>query len=744
MRKRLALLLGICTLLLVGCGNKDDAISDYFNSFIEKSVLDRSDIQEDDSYEQYTEIAKKNDISVEGYYTSEEVHDDVIEDPDAVHVTFAENSYMSVLYFDDLEMHNLLNPEGVTCVDLHANDCIYASVQEVNNPNTEAYQFSRFEVWEFDENGKKKELEVPPFEGGLVYQIPMMFSGKEISIIPLGEYTQRTIELHDYVKDTNGIDREMAGEWSVNGEQTNGGLISISPVASCVVSYKYDPEVYAFVGSDPVCLYNNEMDGVVSFEEYEPDKGIDAFSVELHKKDGDQQFDPNQYTIAHAEIKYQYQGVPIEGSIFIPDGSKISYEVSHIDEGYWVPGEMKGEVEIERLAEVIADLVCKEEKVKVFLPQPDRGGTISYMLDGRALDGSSVEALVGSEIVMSFIPKNGWSCDAKDNTVYKVVSKDVQTVNVEGRDVNEIFTEQQYKPIVSLTLDKSVKTLTEFSITTVDGTVSNLRLEDDKKNREVFKEEVGTKKDLTISASGGALLEGHALKVEIEKETKNGQTEKDICYLQKIPDSIIVPLYISNDSVIYETVKLTVSNVNVEVVKERTTLNGSVLVKTTDLANNRVLGKGDVIEPDRKVNLTISAEEGYYVKDSNENGTYSETMKYSKLNSDYLKIISAHSVKKLYKITFDVNDPYGIVTFKIDGKAVESEKTYDIKEEQKLEIIYEIKDGKYVVVHESDGLIENIGDFFQGKSKETKTIFISSALDGSTLTREMFIKVKEK
>ena len=53
---------------------------------------------------------------------------------------------------------------------------------------------------------------------------------------------------------------------------------------------------------------------------------------------------------------------------------------------------------------------------------------------------------------MKFQCKNGWTCDAKDGTVYKVVSKDVQKINVDGRDVNDIFTEQQYKPAVSLTL----------------------------------------------------------------------------------------------------------------------------------------------------------------------------------------------------------------------------------------------------------------------------------------------------
>jgi hypothetical protein len=205
--------------------------------------------------------------------------------------------------------------------------------------------------------------------------------GKEISIVPLGEYTLRSIELNDYFKDNNGVEKSLDGTWNINGEETTNNSANVNPVSPYTVTYKYDSNAYVFVNSKPTCLYNNEVDGIVCFEEFSADQNIGCFSVELHKKSGDQEFDPKKYKVEHANIKYMYQGVVITNPIYIPNGGKISYEVTSVDKGYWVPGEKNGEIELGNVAEVLANLVCKEEKVKVSLPQPDRGGKITYTLE---------------------------------------------------------------------------------------------------------------------------------------------------------------------------------------------------------------------------------------------------------------------------------------------------------------------------------------------------------------------------
>lgn len=738
MKKRVALLVGLCVVILAGCGKKEDAVSNFLNKYITDSVMKESAIQADESYAKYEEIAKNETVNGDGYYYSDDVDYGVLEDTDAVHVTFAINSYIKIQYFDDPSMTNPLNDGGAY---LHVEDCIYANIIEIDNPNTDAYRFSGFEVWEYDENGKKKkELEVAPFEDGLVYQIPMNFNGKEISIVPLGEYTSRDIVLNDFYKDNNGVERSLAGTWDINGDKTTGNSTSVSPVAPYTVTYMYNPAAYVFVTSEPTCLHVNDIDGIVSFEEYSSDQNITSFSVELHKKSGDQEFDPNNYKIEHADIEYKYQGVVIDVPTFIPNGNKISYEITRVDEGYWVPGDLKGEVEIGDVAEVIANLVCKKEKVKVTLPQPEKGGTISYSLDGKTLTGDSVEALIGAEISMSFQCKNGWTCEAQDGTIYKVVSKEVQKINVDGKDVNEIFTEQQYKPVVSLTIDKSVGTYTEFEVSSIDGTVSSLKL-DSNKTKEVFNQEVGTKNDLTVSASNGALLNGEALKVAITKETKSGNKETDIQYLQKLPESLKISLYIDNSDTVYTTVKLTISKVEVMQFYVPSMGNGSVAIETTDLTNNRYLRAGDVIEGSRKVKYSIFAKPGYYVKDSGKTDVYSDTVTYSKYVSNIESTLNKHPIKKLYSITLDATDPYGTVTYKIDGKAVDAG-TYSLKEEQKLEITYEITDGQHNIDRDGSNWLEDNWNKTKSKTKETVTIPITSTLDGSKVTRDMYIKIK--
>ena len=166
-----------------------------------------SNIETDEGYQRYEEISQDELINSDGYYSSDDVDYRVLEDSDAVHVTFAINSYITVAYFDNPAKSSALDLGGAY---LHGNDCIYAEVIEINNPNTDAYKFKGFEVWEFDENGKKKgELVTEPSEDGLVYRIPQEFRGREISIVPLGEYVPRNIELKDYYKDNNGVEQSI-------------------------------------------------------------------------------------------------------------------------------------------------------------------------------------------------------------------------------------------------------------------------------------------------------------------------------------------------------------------------------------------------------------------------------------------------------------------------------------------------------------------------------------------------------
>ena len=132
------------------------------------------------------------------------------------------------------------------------------------------------------------------------------------------------------------------------------------------------------------------------------------------------------------------------------------------------------------------------------------------------------------------------------------------------------------------------------------------------------------------------------------------------------------------------------------------------------------------------------------MKDSGKTDIYSDTMAYSKYVSNISSVLSKHPVKKLYSITLDAADAYGKVTFKIDGKTVDAG-TYNLKEEQKLELSYEITDGSHVIAREGSNWFEDRVNDIQGvvnKTKENVTIPITSSLDGAKVTRDKYIKVK--
>lgn len=112
-----------------------------------------SNIESDEGYQKYEEISNDKVINAEGFYSSNDVDYSVLENSDAVHVTFAQNSYITVAYFDDPAKSSLIDLGDAF---MHGDDCIYAEIIEINNSNTDAYQFSEFEIWEFDEDGKKK------------------------------------------------------------------------------------------------------------------------------------------------------------------------------------------------------------------------------------------------------------------------------------------------------------------------------------------------------------------------------------------------------------------------------------------------------------------------------------------------------------------------------------------------------------------------------------------------------------
>ncbi len=237
-RKILVFMLGVLMISIAGCSAEvdGDSIKDSLNSYIEKSVIEESTIETEDDYLKYEELKQNEKIDEVNHYSDEDVDPNVLEDKNAIYITFAENSYIHIDYYYDKALSKKI--ESNSCY-MHTNDCIYASNPEIDNPNTPSYQFECFEIWQFEDNVKKKKLETSNFKDSLVYQIPMDFKGTGISIVPLGKYVAKEITLNDYYKDLNGVEQSLRGRWEIDDSSTDGDSITVNPVASYAITYKY-------------------------------------------------------------------------------------------------------------------------------------------------------------------------------------------------------------------------------------------------------------------------------------------------------------------------------------------------------------------------------------------------------------------------------------------------------------------------------------------------------------------------
>ncbi|MCM1107182.1 MAG: hypothetical protein NC355_09605 [Blautia sp.] len=309
------------------------------------------------------------------------------------------------------------------------------------------------------------------------------------------------------------------------------------------------------------------------------------------------------------------------------------------------------------------------------------------------------------------------------------------------------------KSKLTVVLDSSVGFDTMFEITASGINESGIYYSKQRFHGDltVFDGTVGLDEKVQIAAKESALENGCALKVSIEKTDGNSQKLEEIKYIKSVPGSVDIALYndtgiITNLNKIYKEINVKISLVRVSVYDKPDIANAGITVKLADDAGGAVLTEGDVAEPSREVQVTITPEQGYYISGKHvENNTYVKEMKFSKYLSDIDEIIKEHTVKKLYRITLNKTDPYGTCVYKLNGKEI-SGTTISVREEDELTLTYELTDADYKIVRESDGFFDGIGVWRRNtfsKTKETVTIPLSADIDGTTIERSQYIKVEK-
>lgn len=267
----------------------------------------------------------------------------------------------------------------------------------------------------------------------------------------------------------------------------------------------------------------------------------------------------------------------------------------------------------------------------------------------------------------------------------------------------------------------------------------------------IFEDTIGIDEGLEISAKEAEIRPGNAVKLDIRKTDGNKESVNEIKYILTTPGSAQIDLYsgsgeLKNLNKIYKEITVEISLAEVMKYTVQTVPHASISVRVADRDSQEPLKDGESIEGDRKVEVTISPESGYYVSGKDvENNIYREIMKFSKYESDIDTIIKKHEIKEMYSITLDSTDPYGTVTYKVNGS--ERNGAIDIREEDELVLVYELTDDNYEIVRNSDGFWSGLNDWrkntFSKKSEEV-TIRLTDEINGTTIKRSDYIEVSEK
>ncbi len=278
-KKKIELLILLCLLLTVGCARIQEKI--------ETVLWEQSGAADEVSYQQYRQMVSDEQLDAEGLYRSEELERmlaAVPEEPDGtVHVSFARSEFLQFTYYGDEAMTEELPSEN--CY-LDPGDTIYASEPVLANVSSPLYRFSEFQVREYDGTGRMKRLlaearDIP----GVVYHIPEDFSGTEISVLPLGEYRNRTVTFDAYTLLPDGRKKVLEnGVWEINGKRYGNVSAEIKPLESYRVVYDYSAykDGWYFDGSQPESYWDNSSEGTITFMTGPSDAESVDYSVRLH------------------------------------------------------------------------------------------------------------------------------------------------------------------------------------------------------------------------------------------------------------------------------------------------------------------------------------------------------------------------------------------------------------------------------------------------------------------------------
>ncbi len=435
----------------------------------------------------------------------------------------------------------------------------------------------------------------------------------------------------------------------------------------------------------------------------------------------------NYYSFDHLDV--------IEYSADNIRGKKLDWKYQNNGSALMIPFDYKG-------IEVSIEPIGQYKLITVQLEQPRIGGHVTYSFNGQELTGETADLYRGAKVKGALEADTGWEPQLNKDPVYTVTEEENQIVTFEGKRANDFFVEaENHKPLLKLEANRNLKscrmTIEADGYTAKDLTAGNGGL--------LFENQrIGTGNGIKVSFNHFDLEDGkNAVRVSVVKKTDNTEY-KEIHYANENNSSIQIDF---EYEVTYMNVSLNVEAVNAmgfpSITDEAVTIDARFCDLTLDnKERNTPLVAGDLGTNDRQIEVRISPNSGYVMTGSFVNdGIYLRRMRFDEYDR-FVKEALQNQLKKICSITLDTNDPYGSVVYKIDGQEVSGK--VEIVEGRSITISYTLTDDKFEI-DEDRNIFDQIS-FWDGErfSRYEKAIAVDRSMDGQTLTRESFIKLREK
>ncbi len=553
-----------------------------------------------------------------------------------------------------------------------------------------------------------------------------------------------SVEIHPYISVTLKADQE----WRYESKNNEAKKIKAG-ASETIEGKKYDDKIVVTTSKMANWEYDSKY---ISESENNPEQYNGGYKYTFTVVDSNAQFclDPEEYKYEHGTIVFKCGNETIEEKTYLSQGKTISYEASSVEDGYWLPAG-------DHIITIGTDEEATKEQIKaisfspkiertVTFEQPAYGGVVQYYCDGEEIKTTNAKIYEGSIISIKHKCWEGWIWNGDENPEYKVQGKKNQTCTIGDLDIEKLFSEDDdHKPELEIVLDESLGETMNISIST-SSVERQLQYEDERfkssKTTDIGK--IGSEQGITVSLKNDSVKSGTAVKISYILR-KNGSKEviEQTEYITDIPATVNFDIYrkseIATSKEYYSKARLDIRVVNVTKYQGQSVENGTLTLKYAD--TNTEVKKGDLVDNDRDVNVSIKPSTGYYVSGKNvSNDFYQDTMTFEKFLKDVDKIIAKHEIKKIYSVTLDTKDSYGTVTYTINGTSVEGK--VSVREGQKIKISYKITDSNYKFKASN-----KFSEFFskmKAKTEDSRTIEINEEFNGKTISRDDYFEIEKR